>query len=142
VYNAVSVKVAREGDGLRCDIVAPPASEKGIYGGVTMPVPGLKAFRMEITFVNPAGIAVLFVDGYTGIRNKPAVRWEWRNMPGREFTTSAQSCVLVPGAKSRWFNATTGTKSDAAGVKRVDVFCRAKPGAKAGFIVRNVEVAK
>jgi hypothetical protein len=139
-YNAVSVDVAQEGEGLRCDITAPASSAKGVYGGVTFPVAGMKALRLDVTFSNPAGIAVLYVDGYTGAKSEPAVRWEWRNMAGREFTASPHTCTLVPGAGSGWFHASVGSKATAAGVNRVDVFCRVNPGEKAGFVLHKMEV--
>jgi hypothetical protein len=139
-FNAVSVDVAQEGDGLRCDITAPASSAKGVYGGVTFPVAGMKALRLDVTFTNPSGIAVFFVDGYTGAKNDPAVRWEWRNMAGRTLPAGQGAYTLAPGAGSGWFHASIGSKATAVGVNRVDVFCRINPGAKAGFVLHKVEV--
>jgi len=128
-------------DGLVCDLVGGEASDKGIYGGVAIPVPAPpKALKLDLSFKNPQGIAILFVDGYTGPKTKPVVRWEWRATKGREIPEGANTYVLVPGKGSGFFHASKNDKADR--VTRVDVFVRINPGADTGFTLHKLEVGK
>ncbi len=133
-YGAKEVRVTRSGKGLRCDVVATVRLRGGHYGGVTFPVSGADALRLDIEFLKPDNIsaAVIIGRGKTG----EVGTWKWSFRP-EQPPSSRRSYVLVRGQPTGYFEWTQGSEEPP---QIVEVLMRVRPGGEAGFILHGAEV--
>lgn len=142
-YRASS-QVAEQDDGLRCDIVGSSDTAGGQYGGVAFPVTAPRAVRLEVTFLEPQNIQILYIDGYSAATLKrrplrPDIRWEWHVTKTAPLPAGRSAIRLAAGQASGHFR--LSETGDASRIVQTDVFVRIAPGSRAGFILHEVEVA-
>jgi len=131
---AKEVRVTASGEGLRCDVVAPPDPRGGHYGGVTFPASGADALRLDIEFLKPDNIsaAVIIGRGETG----RVATWKWSLRP-EQPPSGRRSYVLVRGQPTGYFKWTQGSEEPP---QIVEVLIAVRPGREAGFILHGAEV--
>ena len=127
-------------DGVRCDVGRPEQKDVSAYGGASIPVPGLDALRMEISFDEPQNIVVVFFDAVDE-SDQRVWRWIWQERASGYNRPSAQrqTYVFVRGEQTAHFRP-LGKHAEVP-IKEVRVMIRVKPGTRAGFVLHHVEVA-
>jgi len=133
-----TVALTRTPDGLKCEVAPGQDASGSQYGGVSLPVAGLWALRLRLTFLNPQGIAAVFVDGCDAA-GQTLLRWEWRVSASASPNPAPQSYVLVPGAPCGPFSAKQCARPEK--VERLHVFLRLVPGLHAGFVLHAADFA-
>jgi len=143
-YRASSVAVTNERDGFRCDIAGSSDTSGGQYGGVTSPVTVPQAVRLEVTFLKPQNIQILYLDGSSAAALqrrplRPDIRWEWHVTKRAPLPVGRTAIRLAPGQPSGHFRLTEA--GDASQIVQTDFFVRIAPGSRAGFILHKIEIA-
>lgn len=111
----------------------------GHPGGVRVPVAGLHAARFSLKLIDPDNIVALNV--YATTKTSRALRWRWILGPQAQRFGYAGTFTLVPGYPARQLGLATST-AEPGDVRDLHVFIVTKPGTRAGFELRNLEVAE
>ena len=114
------------------------AEADGHAGGVRIAVNGLRAARFEITLLAPENIVSVNARAWTP--NRRSTRWRWDLTPETQEFGFTGTFTLVPGHYARRLQLIADT-APPADIRELAVFVTVKPGSRAGFELRHVEVA-
>ncbi len=131
------VRVSRNPDGIRCEVIGHPAN-RGQYGGIRFPAPDARAVRLEMQFVQPDNIKAVYVDGYTAAAQR-VMRWKRVAAANKPLPEGVDTIVLTPDTMSPRFQRMEDTPIQ--GVRECHVFVEIKPNTTTGFVLRRAEVA-
>jgi len=132
------VEIKAEPSGaVRCLVEGDPDSSQHQFGGVMFDVAGLDALRFSASFIDPRNIVGMWVDGCDE-SGRRITRWEWRLSSGSSDSEERITHMLVPGESSAFFEA--DGEGRGADIRTVHVFVRLVPGARAGFILHEMEM--
>jgi hypothetical protein len=131
------VAITKTFTGLHCVVQGEPGAGPGPYGGIMLPAQGAKRWRLELSFADPKGILLAYVDGYNS-RGKRVRRWQTalrgKLHPNRavyEFVSEQPVQPFHPVASE-------GTEP----IDKIHVFVRVKPGGRAVFDLYSAEIAR
>ena len=131
--------------GVRCTVTGDAQDgcgapgEEGPYGGVHVPINGLRAARFEVTLIAPENIVSFNVFGQSGTSR--SVRWRWQLDPQAQRFGYTGAFTMVPGYRARLLDLAVDTARPGE-LRDLHIFITVKPGTHAGFELRNVEVAE
>lgn len=124
-----AIKVIATGD---------PTSDEYQYGGLELPVSTFDALRLRMSLVNPDGLVMFVVDGYSA-EDERLCRWVWRIAGQEPLSELPADYLLVTGeSTSRFEYQSLADGSSAPEVTRVQFFVRVVPGAEAGFVLHEL----
>jgi hypothetical protein len=111
----------------------------GHAGGIRVPVNGLRAARFEVNLIASENIVGFNVYAHT--RTNRSIRWRWQLSPQAQQFGYTGTFTLVPGhpARALALSVDTARRSD---VHELHIFAVVKPGTRAGFELRNLEIAE
>jgi hypothetical protein len=135
--------------GIRCTVSGQAASAPaercvdsfagGDYVGVHIPVNGMRAVRFDLTLVDSDNVLGVYVNAEA--ESDRAQRWGWDLDPlARQFGFSGK-VTLVPDYDAHRLGLVNGTAS-ASEIRDLHIVIAVRPGAHAGFELRNVEIAE
>lgn len=110
----------------------------GEHAGVQVAVDGLGAARFHLTLIDPENILSVYV--YATSDTGRSIRWRWELDDGSRRFGFAGTVTLVPGYPARRLELVEDT-ADPADIRRLHVFVAVVPGTRAGFELRQLEVA-
>jgi hypothetical protein len=111
----------------------------GDYVGVHIPVNGMRAVRFDLTLVDSDNVLGVYVNAEA--ESDRAQRWGWDLDPlARQFGFSGK-VTLVPDYDAHRLGLVNGTAS-ASEIRDLHIVIAVRPGAHAGFELRNVEIAE
>ncbi|MBN1343466.1 MAG: glycosyltransferase family 39 protein [Phycisphaerae bacterium] len=134
-----NVTVAREADGLRCQVDDRPEKKGSHYGGIAFPISGFDALRLDLTFLKPGNITLICVDACDA--DKRLFRWQWPPGKYRPLESGRHIYLFVPGGR-----ATKGFRFRddwrlARNALKLHVFICVAQDAEAGIILHRAETA-
>lgn len=132
-----AVQVEKLPAGLRCVVVSNGDPEKTHSGGIMLPAKGTKAFSLDLKFVDPEGIVVVFVDACNA-RNQSVARWHtehWAKLPRSKATYE-----FIPQKGTKGFK--PGTSSGSGEIESIHVFVAVQRGYGVIFEITNLELAR
>jgi hypothetical protein len=131
--------------GLRCMVAGnmgdgcTVTSANGNHAGIHVPVKGLRAARFEVTLLGSENIVSL--DAYAQTRNSGSIRWRWELSPEAQEFGLTGTFTLVPGYSARRLELAVDTARP-RDIQGLDILISVKPGTRAGFELRHLEVAE
>ena len=137
--DAARAAVEKADGGLRFELDTDPEAAGGArYGGIAIPVAGVGALRLTLSFEHPENINMVVVDGY-GERRTRVLRWARQVTPTLgPLSSTPTALTLMPGQPTEFW---LPNEADAAAVNELHVFIRAKAGSTCGFTLHSLEVA-
>jgi hypothetical protein len=147
--NLAELKLQAAKPGLRCEMTAQPLTgprpvkgqpgqADGAYGGVQFIVPSLAALRLGMELINPENVQSIHVYAY-GESSGQLIQWRWRLSAAQRKQAAPGLIVLVPSKPSGHFRVSGDVPPQA--IREVHVFLRIAAGSRAGFLIRQAEIA-
>jgi hypothetical protein len=114
-------------------------SVESAYAGIHVPVTGLRAARFEVTLIEPQNIEGFYVHAQSATDR--SVRWRWQIDTSSRRLGEPERFTLVPGSPADRLELVTSTASS-RDIRELHVFIAVKPGTRAGFQLRHLEVSE
>lgn len=141
------IDIAPIDGGIRSTVTAEPTAcmvtdDDGHYGGVHVPIAGLRAMRFELNLINPENVIAVNIHALT--KTSRSVRWRWKLSPHAQQSDQswlAATFTLVPGSSDHRLRLAVDT-ANLRDLRDLHVFIGVKPGTQAGFELRKLEIAE
>lgn len=111
----------------------------GAYGGIHVPVRGLRAARFDLTLIDSENIVGVYV--YAQSEHDRSMRWRWELDPDAQKFGFTGTVTLVPGYPAYRLALVDNTAA-AGDIRDLHVFIAVKPGTHAGFELRHFAVSE
>jgi len=134
-----SMRVARAGDGLSCEMVSSRDTSSGGVGGVSFRAAAPGALGLTVSFLEPGNIQAVILAGYDDTGEGCSFAWRWQVQDGQRPLRGRQTYVLVPGKQSGHF--LPDAPGAAGATREIRFLLEVAPNASAGFILHKLDLA-